>query len=101
MSSSQSLLSLVGFIPELIIFIACINFMVQSKSSESKLLFTGALVGMLVRLFYVLIPYLMLTSDYQSTASYYTLAGAIGLIGRVLFCVGLVLLIQRVLGNRK
>jgi hypothetical protein len=39
--------------------------------------------------------------NYEYMAYYYAVGGIIGLTGSVLFCIGFVFLVQRVLGNRK
>ncbi len=103
MNGLQGLISVVGLIPELVIVLLSIYYVSQSKTSDAKLLFAGALIGLLARIFFMIVPYLAMQSgdNYSSLAQFYSLGNVVGLIGSVLFCFGLGLLIQRVVVKPK
>jgi hypothetical protein len=102
MDSVQMLISIAGFIPELAIFILSIYYMGQSRNSDSKLIFIGTLIGLIVRVGYMVIPYISLqvSEDYSAMSQFYSMAGFVGLIGSILFCIGFGMMIQRLLGKR-
>jgi hypothetical protein len=103
MFSFSTLFSLAGLLTEGVVFVACIYYMSRVKSTDSRLLFIGSLAGLVVRVFYLALPYLTLystnSSDYQAMEKYYTLAGLISFIGYLFYCIGFVLLIQRITGG--
>jgi hypothetical protein len=74
--------------------------MSKVNSVDSKLLFIGSLASVIVRVFYLVLPYLTLytanSSDYEAMEKYYTLAGLFSFVGYLFFCIGFVLLIQRI-----
>jgi hypothetical protein len=103
MFSFSTLFSLAGLLTEAVIFVACIYYMSRAKSTDSWLLFIGSFAGIIVRVFYLILPYLTLysanSSDYQAMEKYYTLAGLFSFIGYLFYCIGFVLLIQRITGS--
>jgi hypothetical protein len=99
MTALQSLISLLGLFADLIIFIVCISYLSRTQTTDSMLLCFGSLVRVLIRIFYVAIPHF--ASVYDSGADgvikIYTLANALSLVGSILFCIGFVILIRRML----
>ena len=94
----QSIVSFLGFLPEFVILIMAGIYMSRSKRNDSKLLFTGSLIHLLVRIFYFVIPFLTMM-DYANGGpgdmqNIYFFAGVVTFIGSVIFCIGLVMLIQ-------
>jgi hypothetical protein len=104
MFSMNILFSLAGLLTEAVIFVVCVYYMSRTKSTDSRLLLIGSLAGLIVRVFYLAIPYLTLyttnSSDYQAMEKYYTFAGLFSFVGYLFYCIGFVLLIQRVTGGQ-
>lgn len=105
MSELQSLLSVVSFLavlPDIVILAMSGLYMSRSKRTDAKLLFSGSLIHFLVRIFYFVIPYITVMrydDGYSDLQTLYFIAGAVSFVGSVLFCTGLVMLIQFVLGK--
>jgi hypothetical protein len=94
----QSLLSVFGALPEVVVLIVAGMYMSRTKRIDAKLLFAGSTIHVLVRLAYLLFPLLSViqyeSSGIDSMQNFYTITGVISFLGSVLFCVGLVQLIQ-------
>jgi predicted permease len=97
----QSALSFLGFLPELVILIMAGLYMTRSKRNDAKLLFTGSVIHLLTRIFYFIIPFLTVmkydNGDRDYMQNVYFFAGVVTFIGSVIFCIGLVMLIQSTL----
>lgn len=106
MSQLHSLLSIVSFLsvlPDLVTLAMSALYMSRSKRLEGKLLFTGSLIHMFVRIFYFMIPY-MLIMDYDEGGGdtqevLFAIANLVSFAGSIVFCAGLVMLIQFALGK--
>lgn len=92
------LLSLAGLITEAVIFVSCLSYLRRLKTVDGQLLFIGSLIGLIVRVFYVVIQYVIAVGNFSAIqiGMYYSIAGMVALVGSVFFCIGLVLLIQRI-----
>jgi hypothetical protein len=96
MPAIQSLLSLLGFFADLVIFIVCISYLSKKQTTDSMLLFAGSLIRAAMRIFYLAMPYFssLYDSGSDNVLNIYTVANAVSLIGAVLFCVGFVILVR-------
>jgi hypothetical protein len=94
----SKIFSVAGLITEIVIFVTCLTYMTRSRTTDSRLLFIGALIGLIVRGFYLTLPYLMVSSDsgQRPMEMFYGFASLFSFVSSVFFCIGLVLLIQRV-----
>ncbi|WP_340202360.1 hypothetical protein [Ascidiimonas sp. W6] len=93
--------ALLFLIPQCIIIIACILYLIKKISLEGILLLTGALIALLVSLFYQLIwPYLLQENfvDAGSTMIF-LIVGGISLLGSLSFAIGFYLVTQKALKN--
>jgi hypothetical protein len=92
-------LSLAGLITEVVIFVTCLSYLRRSKTVDSQLLFIGSIVGLIVRVCYVVLQYVIAAegSNHIQIGMYYSVASMVSLVGSVFFCIGLVLLIQRLI----
>jgi hypothetical protein len=99
MFSLQPVLSFLGSLPDLIILIMCISYLMKSKTTDAILLFAGSLIHIIVRIFFAFIPYLSIISNSgtDSMIGFYTLGNGLALIGSILFCFGIVMLIRRMI----
>jgi hypothetical protein len=95
----QSIISFLGFFPDVIVLIMCITYMSKKRTTDSVLLFIGSATHVLIRLFYLVIPYLSMVSDSgtDSLMGFYTIGSFASLISSIIFCAGIVMLISRVL----
>jgi hypothetical protein len=94
----SKIFSLAGFFTEIVVFVTCLMYMTRSKTTDSRLLFIGALIGLIVRGFYLTLPYMMNSTDsgYRPMETFYGLASLFSFVSSVFFCIGLVMLIQRI-----
>jgi hypothetical protein len=94
----SALPSIVGVAIEAIILVACFSYLSRAKTTDSKLLFIGSSVGLLVQVSYIVLRYLLMypASDEvrQSITLYFSIAGFFGLAGSILFCIGFVQLLK-------
>jgi ABC-type cobalamin transport system permease subunit len=95
----SKIFSLAGLFTEIVIFVTCLMYMTRSKTTDSRLLFIGALIGLIVRGFYLTLPYMMTSTDsgYRPIEMFYGFASLFSFVSSLIFCIGLVLLIQRVI----
>jgi hypothetical protein len=88
-------LSFVGLITEVIVFVGCVMYLSRTKTSDSRLLFIGSLIGLIVRVFYFLIPFLTsYGSGYDSMSTIIGIGSFLSFVGGLLFCIGFIRLIQ-------
>jgi hypothetical protein len=92
----SKIFSVAGLITEIVIFVTCLTYMTRSKTTDSRLLFIGALIGLIVRGFYLTLPYLMVSPESRPIEMFYSFASLFSFVSSVFFCIGLVMLIQRV-----
>lgn len=84
-----------GLITEVVIFIGCVMYLSRTKTPDSRLLFIGSLIGLIVRVFYFLMPFLAIyESGYESRAIVYGIGSFFSFAGRLLFCIGFLRLVQ-------
>jgi uncharacterized membrane protein len=87
--------ALARMIIEVVIFTACVMYRSRTKTVDSRLLFIGSLIALLVRVFYVASP---LLANYESTYDSMTMIFIIGnlfsFVGGLLFSVGFFRLVQ-------
>lgn len=90
--------NLLFIIPQIIILVACINYLGKNKSSHAVMLLVGTSINLLVTVTHTLvIPMLMniLNLDlYSGTINVFTIITPISFIGSILFAIGLLQLIQ-------
>jgi hypothetical protein len=101
MSQLHSILSIISFLsvlPEILILAMSALYMSRTNRLEGKLLFTGSLIHLFVRVFYFIIPYIALMNyddgGTDNMQTLYLIAGIASFAGSIIFCVGLVKLIQ-------
>lgn len=103
MFTLTSLFSLLGIIPDIIILAVTFNYFSKARTRDAAFLFIGSLLHIFVRILYWAIPYFSMMSDNDpyEIQNYFAIPSAVAFIGGVIFCVGLVMLLQRVIANLK
>jgi len=91
----STLLSLVSIIPSVIIFGTCCYFLAKKNVIEAILMTIGSGIGILIHLFYLLLPLWISSRNipYTEVSKYYTLIGIIGALANICFAAGFVILI--------
>jgi hypothetical protein len=91
-------IGLLGTIPQVIVVVAVMMYVVKRTTAEAVLMVIGAVIGLITSLFYtVALPLLFDVYGSAWYESYIWIIGAIGTLGGLCFAVGLLLLIQNVL----
>jgi len=90
------LMSLLSVIAPCLVFGTCCYFLTKKKSVEAVLMTIGSGIGILIHLFYILIPFWISSNNipYTEISKYYTLTGIIGALASLCFAVGFLLLIH-------
>jgi hypothetical protein len=85
-------------LPEIVILAMSAVYMSRSNRLEGKLLFAGSLIHLFVRIFYFVIPYVTVVNyddgGTNNMQTLYFIAGMITFVGSIVFCIGLVMLVQ-------
>lgn len=91
-------IGLLGIIPQIIVVIAVMMYVVKRSTAEGVLMTIGAIIGLITSLFYtVALPWLFDIYGSAWYESYLGLIGAVGTLGGLCFAIGLLLLIQNIL----
>jgi len=97
----QHLISLLNAIPNLIIIGILIKLVSKEATPEAVLMLVGSSLGVCLSIFYAVgLPLLAERNGYQHIQSYVGLTSIIGFVGYLLFAIGLVLFIQKVLSKQ-
>jgi len=89
-----NLINFMHIIPQLLIIIACIHYLRAKTGIEGILLFGGALIGLLIRIFYtVALPYFF--KSYAGYTGILLIINVIGLLASIAFAIGFLMLISR------
>lgn len=87
--------SFLGLLIQLVVFGACVYYVVQKQTNDSFLLAIGAFIHLLTSLFYTVgLPiFSRMGIDIYSNRSIFSVVGFFGLVGTICFSAGLVILI--------
>jgi len=89
---------LLTLLAQLIIFFICLSYLIRNNTTDSILLFMGALLSLLTLAFGTLMfPFFIDYIEGQNVQFYFGISNSIGFIGKVIFAIGLYLCIDRVL----
>jgi hypothetical protein len=85
------ILSYLGLIPEIAVFVLCIYYFSAKKTMDGMLLCIGSGIGLSVAFFYCLLP--IIGNDLFSSSNFYTYTGIVSFVASVCFAIGLGILI--------
>jgi len=87
--------SFLGLLIQLVVFGACVYYVMQKQNNDSYLLVIGSFVHLLTSLFYTIgiRVFSFMNIDIYSNRSIFSIVGFFGLIGTICFSAGLVILI--------
>jgi hypothetical protein len=93
---------LLGTIPAIIILIATLKLNAKSPGSERAMMMVGSVISIGVTVFYSLVvPILMQNGNHDSIAGYFGAIRVLGIAGGFLFSIGLLLFVQKFVGEKK
>ena len=89
------LMSMLSIIAPCIIFGTCCYFLAKKKVVEAVLMTVGSGIGILIHLFYILVPMWISSRNipYTEISKYYTLTGIVGALANLCFAAGLFILV--------
>ncbi|MBB4108974.1 MULTISPECIES: hypothetical protein [Pedobacter] len=98
-----TIISMVSIIAPCIILGACCYFLTKKATAEAILMTIGAGTGLIIHLFYLLMP--ILTSyknmPYSNISKYYTVIGVFNFISGLCFAIGFLILIINTVKKNK
>ena len=95
-------IGLLGSIPQIIVVVATLMYVTKRSTPEGMLMAIGAVIGLLVSLFYtVALPWLSGRYGMDWYQSKVIFISGIGIIGGLSFSIGLLMLVQDVLKDRR
>jgi hypothetical protein len=87
-------------IPHAIVIVAVITYVSKRSTPEGTLMLVGSIASLLVSAFYTLgIPLLIKIDAYESLQSYMSLLSVAGILGALLFSIGLLLLVRKIVAE--
>jgi len=93
---------LLGVIPTVIILLAVLKLHSKSTGSERTLMVVGSIISVAVTVFYSLIVPVIIQSGHQdSILGYFGAIRVLGIAGGFLFSIGLLLFVQKFVGDQK
>jgi Na+-transporting NADH:ubiquinone oxidoreductase subunit NqrD len=89
------LMSVLSVIAPCIVFGTCCYFLAKKNVVEAILMTIGSGIGILIHLFYILLPLWISSRNipYTEISKYYTLIGIIGALANICFAAGFLILI--------
>lgn len=90
-----TMISMLSIIAPCIVFGACCYYLSKKTAVEAILMAIGSGLGLLIHVFYLLMPFLMNSKNlpYTDVSKYYTVAGIISFITSMCFAAGFLILI--------
>ncbi|MBT2559963.1 hypothetical protein J7E50_18755 [Pedobacter sp. ISL-68] len=89
------LMSVLSVIAPCIVFGTCCYFLAKKNVVEAILMTIGSGIGILIHLFYILLPLWISSRNipYTEVSKYYTLIGIIGALANICFAAGFLILV--------
>jgi hypothetical protein len=88
-------------VPHIIVVIAVIIYVSKKSTPEGTLMLIGSIVSLLLSAIYTLaIPFLIRVNEYESMQSYIGLLSMVSMLGSLLFAIGFLLVIKKVVAEK-